>query len=83
MRTTLTIEDDVAAELERLRKSREASFKDVVNEALRLGLKEITTRPRRPRKLHRTRSVSLGRCNTGSIDNIADALAVAEGESYR
>ena len=38
MRTTLTIDDDVAAELERLRKARDAGLKDLVNEALRLGL---------------------------------------------
>jgi len=83
MRTTLTIEDDVAAELERLRKSREASFKEVVNEALRLGLNQITARPKRPRQPYRTRSVSLGRCKIGPIDNVADTLAVAEGEPYR
>ena len=35
MRTTLTIEDDVAAELERLRRTRDASLKEVVNEAAR------------------------------------------------
>ena len=33
MRTTLTLDDDVAAILERLRKSRDASLKDLVNEA--------------------------------------------------
>jgi Ribbon-helix-helix protein, copG family len=38
MRTTLTLDDDVAAALERLRKSRDASLKDLVNEALRRGL---------------------------------------------
>ena len=36
MRTTLTIDDDVAAELERVRQARDAKFKDLVNEALRL-----------------------------------------------
>jgi hypothetical protein len=38
MRTTLTLDDDVAAVLERLRKSRDANLKDLVNEALRRGL---------------------------------------------
>jgi ribbon-helix-helix CopG family protein len=42
MRTTLTLDDDVAAILERLRKSRDASLKDLVNEALRRGLKDMT-----------------------------------------
>ena len=36
MRTTLTIDDDVAIQLQRLQKRRgAASFKDLVNEALR------------------------------------------------
>ena len=37
MRTTLTLDEDVAAILERLRKSRDTSLKDLVNEALRRG----------------------------------------------
>jgi hypothetical protein len=41
MRTTLTLDDDVAAALERLRKTCNASLKDLVNEALRRGLKEM------------------------------------------
>ena len=35
MRTTLTLDDDVAAILERLRKCRDATLKNLVNEALR------------------------------------------------
>ena len=37
MRTTLTLDDDVAVQLERLRKARHANLKDLVNEALRLA----------------------------------------------
>src|SRR5215471_14508839 len=60
MRTTLTLDDDVAAILERLRKSRDASLKDLVNEALRRGLKDMTNRTKRHERLQ-TRSVALGR----------------------
>jgi hypothetical protein len=81
MRTTLTIDDDVAAMLDQVTKLREASFKDLVNEALRRGLRDMTTRPK-PRKPFRTRSVDLGRVAIASIDNVADALAIAEGESF-
>ena len=35
MRMTLTLDDDVAAILKRLRKSHDASLKDLANEALR------------------------------------------------
>jgi hypothetical protein len=37
MRTTLTLDDDVAAALERLRRSRRIGLKRLVNEALRRG----------------------------------------------
>ena len=59
MRTTLTLDDDVAAAIERLRQAREASFKDLVNEALRRGLREMAE-PRKTREPFRSRSVALG-----------------------
>lgn len=82
MRTTITLEKDVAVALERLRKSRDAGFKEIVNEALREGLKQLTAPPKR-RARHRTRAVALGSCKVGRLDNIADVLAVAEGESFK
>jgi len=82
MRTTLTLDDDVAAALERLRKNRDKSLKDLVNEALRRGLDSMRARPRR-RGRFSTRAVALGRCRIGSIDSVADALSVAESESFK
>ena len=82
MRTTLTIDDDVAAELEQLRRRRDASLKDLVNDALRRGLREMTA-PAKKQKPFRTRSMDLGRCLIGSLDNIAEVLAIAEGEDFR
>jgi hypothetical protein len=82
MRTTLTLDDDVAAALEQLRRTRKTSLKALVNEALRQGLEQLRT-PSKPRKAFRTRSVSLGRTRIGSIDNVAEALAMAEGEVYK
>jgi hypothetical protein len=81
MRTTLTIDADVAAALERLRKARDANLKDVVNEALRLGLKQMASQ--KPRKPYRTRVVSVGRPKLDNLDNIAEVLAWAEGEQYK
>ena len=66
MRTTLTLDDDVAAVLERLRKSRNASLKGLVNEALRRGLKDMSSRTKR-RECLRTRSVALGRLRIAGI----------------
>ena len=83
MRTTLTLDDDVAVKLERLRESRRTSLKAVVNDALRLGLQgmEKSTAPKT--KPFRTRSVSLGRCFFDNVDNVAEVIAIAEGEVYR
>ncbi|MDX2236038.1 MAG: hypothetical protein NW203_00600 [Hyphomonadaceae bacterium] len=49
MRTTLTLDDDVAIQIERLRKERDMALKDVVNEALRRGLMDLAKRPKAPR----------------------------------
>lgn len=83
MRTTLTLDKDVAAALERLRKARRASLKKIANEALRQGLERMAAPPARPRRPFRTRTFSLGGCLIGNVDNVAEALAVAEGESFK
>lgn len=83
MRTTLSLDKDVAAALERVRKARKASLKQVVNEALRQGLARMATPPAAPRRPFRTRTLSLGRCLIGSVDNVAEALAIAEGERFK
>jgi predicted transcriptional regulator len=82
MRTTLTLDDDVAAKIERLRRARDVSLKELVNEALREGLKHLAG-PSRKRGPFRTEAVDLGRCLLGNVDNVAEVLAVAEGESFR
>jgi hypothetical protein len=82
MRTTLTLDDDVAKRIERLRKRRNLSLRDVVNQALREGLVRLEA-PRRPRKAHTTKEVSLGGCLIGNIDDVAEVLAVADGDELR
>ncbi len=82
MRTTLSLDDDIVAILERLRKSRDSSFKELVNEAMRLGLKQMTARSKR-REPVRTEAVDLGEVLIGSIDNISEVLAIAEGEAFK
>ena len=82
MRTTLTLDDDVAAELERLRKAQDLGLKELVNDVLRRGLKNLRTPPKR-REPFRTRSVALGRARLSNIDNIGEALAIAEGEPFK
>lgn len=78
----MTLDDDVAAALERLRKSRNAGLKDLINEALRRGLKEMSSRTKR-REPFRTRAVALGQLRISGLDNIGEILALAEGEAYK
>lgn len=81
MRTTLTLDDDVARLLERARKRRGTSLKQLVNEALREGLARLEA-PRTPRKRHVTKAVSLRRCLLDNVDDVAEALAAADGERF-
>ena len=78
----MTLEDDVAAALERLRRTRNVSLKDLINEALRRGLKDMSNQSKRRERL-RTRSVALGRLRIAGVDNIGEALAIAEGEAHK
>lgn len=81
MRTTLTIDDDVAAELEALRRTRRASLKATVNEVLRRGLREQRRAAPKDRPF-RTRVYDVGRVLV-SIDNVVEALAAVEGDHHR
>ncbi len=82
MRITLTLDDDVAALLARVREARRSSLKALVNDALRRGLVQLSA-PEPRRKPYHTRSVSLGPCLLGNLDDVAEALAMAEGEAHR
>ena len=82
MRTTLTLDDDVASLLSRVQRERDDSFKDLVNEALRVGLRHLESPPQR-RRSHVTKSDSLGGCLLGSLDDVSESLAIAEGEGFR
>lgn len=83
MRTTLTLDDDVAALLRRVMARQKATLKTIVNEALREGLGRMGDRERRPSRPYRTPAKSLGKCLVGDVDDVAEILAVGEGETYR
>ena len=82
MRTTLTIDDDIAAELGRMRRTRDVGLKELVNDALRRGLRDMAVAPKR-RKPFRTEPIDSGPLLVASIDNIAELLAEVEGEAFR
>jgi hypothetical protein len=81
MRTTLTIDNDVAVQLERLRRMRNASLKALVNEALRRGLRDMTAETKK-RKPFRTRAFHMEKPLI-NLDNTAEALAYLEGEGFK
>jgi hypothetical protein len=78
MKTILTLDDDVAAELERLCRVRDADLTEIVNEAPRRGLRNMT-KPPHSRERFSTPTVDLGRALIPH-DNVSEAIAVAEGE---
>lgn len=80
MRTTLTLYPDVAAKAKRGAAKLGKPFKEVINEALRIGLDKIMEPPAiRP---YHTRSYPMGLRPGLSYDNISELLARAEGEDY-
>ncbi len=80
MRTTLTIEEDVAAKLQKkLKKSVGKTFKDVVNETLRLGL--LAEKNLKPTEKFRVRSRALGVNKGLNYDNIGELIEQIEGAS--
>ncbi|HET9220244.1 MAG TPA: hypothetical protein VFR18_24910 [Terriglobia bacterium] len=83
MRTTVTLDDDVAARLERERLKRRASFKTIVNEVLRAGFEAIQARKPSSSKLFRTEGFDLGHSLVGSLDNVEEVLSRTEGEDHR
>ena len=78
----MTLDDDVAARLLRLQKTQNKSFKALLNQALREGLKQISSAAPRRQK-YQTQTVDLGRCLVGNLDDVAEVLAIAEGESFQ
>lgn len=82
MRTTLTLDDDVAALLKRVLARRKDGLKAVVNEALRQGLRQLGA-PVERKPAYRTPSVDTGRCLLPNVDDIAEVLAITEGDWHK
>ena len=81
MRTTITLDDDLAIRLEQYRARFGETFKQALNHVLRIGLGQLE-QPTAAPEARRTEPLHLGRRIGGSIDNIGEALAIAEGDDY-
>jgi hypothetical protein len=76
MRTTVTLDNDVAAALERLRRERSIGLSEAINELIRAGLTA-----RRPRRPFRQQAQPIGL--RIDVTNVADALELLEGPAAR
>ncbi len=82
MRTTLTLDDDVAAKLRAQARRTGISFRDVVNDVLRRGL--ATPPPTRARPRFAVNARDLGALAPGlGLDNIGVLLEQVEGPLTR
>lgn len=81
MRTTLTLDPDVASKARKGAARLGKPFKEVINAALRLGLEQLL-KPR-PAKAYRTQPKPMGLRQGFTYDNIAELIARAEGEDHQ
>ncbi len=82
MRTTLTLDDDVATKLKAEARRSSRPFRDVVNDTLRRGL--ATRRAAPASQPFRVEARDLGTLSPGlSLDSVADLLEQVEGPLYR
>jgi hypothetical protein len=81
MRTTLTLDPDVAAKAKRGAARLGKPFKTVINSALRAGLDQVLNPP--TAKPYRAKPLPMGLKKGFSYDNIGELLAQIEGEDYR
>ena len=79
MRTTLTLDPDVAAQLEQRRRERAGSFKDEVNRLLRLGLlNDREADEGAGSRRYRVEPLATGELLV-DVDDVTAALEAAEG----
>jgi len=80
MRTTLTLDDDLAAQLRELAHRRKTSFKQVVNDLLRRGLTtpERSARPARAFRVRPFRSAFRPGVDPMKLNQLVDDLEARE-----
>lgn len=81
MRTTLTLDDDVAAMLRHLQKEQGTSFKQVVNDALRRGAESMSEK-KKPREWKQYTFPVRSGPFTVPIDDISAVEEMLDEEQY-
>lgn len=81
MRTTLTIDEDVAAKAKEAIRVTGMPFKSLINRALRIGIDQVISPPKtRP---YHTKGTPMGLHKGLSYDKVADLLSLSEAEDHR
>jgi hypothetical protein len=80
MRTTLTLDDDVAEMLNSIMVNEKKTLKKVVNEVLRAGIVQLREAESITKKVYATPALKTGPCQYPHLDSIGEILAAAEGE---
>ena len=81
MRTTLTLDKDVAAQVKEAQARLQKPFKQIVNDALRAGLAQVH-KPRKAKPYDYTPH-AMGLRAGVDLNNIGELLAQVEGEDYK
>lgn len=81
MQTTLILDDEIVHRLVQLQQARGLTLDEVIHTVLQTGLAHLETRPAAPTP-YRLTPVRLGP-RLLAVDNVAECLAVAEGDGYR
>jgi len=80
IRTTVTLEQDVAERLHAESRRLGISFRECINETIRKGLLVGPTRTAKPFKIE---PVDMGSIPGINYDNIGELIALGEGEDWR
>jgi len=81
MRTTITLDEDVEKKLDaEVRRQKGTSFKDVVNETLRIGL--LTKRELKAAEPFKVKARPMGVMPGLNYDNIGDLIEHLEGADH-
>jgi hypothetical protein len=83
MRTTLTLDDDVAEQLAWLRDERKMTLREAVNITMRKGLATMAAESAKPHKRFKTPTFKGKWLLPPDIISTHDMLTWAEGETYR
>jgi hypothetical protein len=82
MRTTITLDHDVAQRAKAVRARSGKTFKQVINDALRAGFERLDDAPKRS-KPYRTKPKKMQLREGLHVDDVGGLIAQLEGETWR